>query len=112
MIKLPLESCIGYASNWRPVPYIAPDCSDQDSDCRAWAIAGQCDTQPHMLARCKQSCGLCRQVSSSPGCFDRDSSCMVAASVEGRCQADAVGMGPQGLGCLLSCGKCTAAAQL
>jgi hypothetical protein len=108
LLKLPLERCIGFASNWRPVPYNAPDCVDLDSDCRARAIAGQCDSQQEMTQRCQLSCGLCRQVSSSPGCYDRDASCLVAASVQGRCQNDTEAMGPQGLGCLLSCGQCSA----
>jgi hypothetical protein len=112
LIKLPLEQCIGSASNWRPVPYSAPDCADLDPDCRARAISGQCDTQPDMLTRCQLSCGLCRQVSSSPGCYDWHTSCLVAASVQGRCQNDSAAMGPQGLGCMLSCGGCTAAREM
>ncbi|WIA21189.1 hypothetical protein OEZ85_000438 [Tetradesmus obliquus] len=109
LIKLPLDQCISAASSWRPVPRNAPDCSDMKSECRARAIAGQCDTHPDMLTLCQLSCGVCRQVSSSPGCLDRNASCFVAASVQGRCQSDAAGMGPQGMGCLLSCGNCTAA---
>jgi hypothetical protein len=108
LIKLPLEECVGRENEWRPVPYPAPGCKDVSSDCRARAISGQCDTSRDMLTRCRRSCGVCRLVSSVPGCVDRDASCLVAASVQGRCQKDPVSMGPKGLGCLLSCGTCSA----
>ncbi|WIA41482.1 hypothetical protein OEZ86_008858 [Tetradesmus obliquus] len=106
LIDLQLEKCATSANNWRPVPHNAPDCSDKQPGCRARAIAGQCDTHADMLTHCQLACGVCRQVSSSAGCIDRDASCFVAASVQGRCQSDAAGMGPQGMGCLLSCGNC------
>lgn len=107
-IDLQLEMCAVTTTTCRPVPFNAPDCSDLDTDCRARAISGQCDTQLDMLARCQLSCGVCRQVSNSPGCFDSDASCFVAANIQGKCRNDndTAGMGPQGLGCLLSCGLC------
>jgi hypothetical protein len=109
VIKLPIEKCVGHINDYRPVPYPAPGCKDVSSDCSARAISEQCDTSPDMLTRCQRSCGLCRLVSSVPGCVDRDASCLVASSVQGRCQRDAVGMGPQGMSCLLSCDICKAA---
>uniref|UniRef100_A0A383VUG7 ShKT domain-containing protein n=1 Tax=Tetradesmus obliquus TaxID=3088 RepID=A0A383VUG7_TETOB len=109
LIKLPLEKCIGPANDWRPVPSSAPDCANLDTDCRDLAISGQCDISSDMLTRCQLSCGVCRLVSSSSSCFDRDASCLVAANVQGKCKSDAVGMGPQGMGCAMSCGQCKAA---
>jgi hypothetical protein len=108
LINLGLESCASPANNWQPVPYNAPSCLDLRQDCRARAVAEQCETQPDMLTQCQASCGLCHLVSSRPDCFDRDSSCYVAANLRGLCNSEPARMGLQGLGCLMSCGRCPA----
>ncbi|KAF6251030.1 hypothetical protein COO60DRAFT_692198 [Scenedesmus sp. NREL 46B-D3] len=110
LVPLALERCVGPDSGWRPVPYDAPDCADAAPGCRAGALAGRCDSHAGMLARCRRSCGVCHQVSSSAGCADADAACGVAAGVQGRCRNDSAALGPRGMACMVSCGRCSAAA--
>merc|ERR1711924_292650 len=89
-------------------------CSDLESDCAAWASAGECEKNPSwMLQHCPVSCSSCdgglkpADEGSEPAqCIDDSDEC-AAWAADGECERNSEYM----LGsCRRSCGACGSSA--